>query len=459
MAAWSELKVFLRPEDSSLRLWPLSSSGGGHYQTKVAIDKVGSIEYSGTRRFFVALKAYRKRTRTMKFRFPVWTSLLALGIGLAATGLASRAASAEEGLQETIDHLVEYVRTSEVVFIRNNKEHSPEDAAEHILKKYEHYRKKIKTPEDFIRLCATKSMISGKAYRIRTPEGEEMATADWLTRELEAYRRSKDAPSAAGSAPGTTASERDGPVINAESPDSSRYETRSFERKYGDCDDPRTDCAVVKVRYPEMTTTPFVGTEHDLNAVIMEAALRMPAEEAPAGNLDELASGFFLDYRNLKQDMPDYSTGWFLERRITVMHNSAQILSLGFSDILFTGGAHPNSTTRYASVDVSTGTMVSLEDILVAGYEKPLNDAGEAAFRNLKGIPPKQRLDDAGFWFEEGKFRLNENFAIIREGLVFYFNSYEIASYADGPTRLVIPAEALRPLIRKDRMEWLSIEG
>jgi hypothetical protein len=94
----------------------------------------------------------------------------------------------QEDLDATIAHLLEYVRTADVIFIRNGKEHSAEDATEHIEKKYNHYKKKIKTPEDFIEKSATKSMMSGKLYQIRLKDGTVITCKDWLLAELERYR-------------------------------------------------------------------------------------------------------------------------------------------------------------------------------------------------------------------------------------------------------------------------------
>ena len=161
-----------------------------------------------------------------------------------------QALSSEEDLQETITYLAEYVRNSDVIFIRNNKEHTPEEAAEHIMKKYDHYKKKIETPEDFIRLSATKSMMSGKQYHIRTPDGVTMTSAEWLTRALEEYRKGKGSPEEAApeetfstgavtTEPGTPGDAGAKPGPNPDCPDSCRYEIRSFERSWGDCDDAR----------------------------------------------------------------------------------------------------------------------------------------------------------------------------------------------------------------------------
>ena len=97
----------------------------------------------------------------------------------------------KEDLEATIAHLLEYVRTADVVFIRNGKEHSAEDAEKHIRKKYNHYKKKIKTPEDFIEKSATKSMMSGKKYQIKLKDGTVITSQDWLLAELARYRKAQ----------------------------------------------------------------------------------------------------------------------------------------------------------------------------------------------------------------------------------------------------------------------------
>jgi FPC/CPF motif-containing protein YcgG len=55
-------------------------------------------------------------------------------------------------------------------------------------RKYEHYQDDIGSAEDFIRLCATRSLMSGKPYTLVDEDGRELATGDWLSRELLEYR-------------------------------------------------------------------------------------------------------------------------------------------------------------------------------------------------------------------------------------------------------------------------------
>jgi hypothetical protein len=93
-----------------------------------------------------------------------------------------------EDSDTAIQYLLDYVRHSDVVFIRNDKAHTPSEAAAHMEKKYDYHKEKIQTPEEFIRYAATKSMISGKRYEVRMKNGKTVPTEKWLIDALKQYR-------------------------------------------------------------------------------------------------------------------------------------------------------------------------------------------------------------------------------------------------------------------------------
>ena len=95
---------------------------------------------------------------------------------------------AAEPLQQTISYLIGYVTKSDATFIRNGQSHTPAEAAAHIKTKYEHFKNEIKTPEDFIRLSASKSLQTGTPYLVRTRDGTEMHLDAWLTKALKQHR-------------------------------------------------------------------------------------------------------------------------------------------------------------------------------------------------------------------------------------------------------------------------------
>lgn len=100
------------------------------------------------------------------------------------------ASAAEESLDQTINYLLNYIAHADATFTRNGSAHTPAEAVEHIRAKYEHFKKDIETPEDFIRLSATKSLLSGKPYTVTPKGGKEQPLADWLRDALKAHRAS-----------------------------------------------------------------------------------------------------------------------------------------------------------------------------------------------------------------------------------------------------------------------------
>jgi hypothetical protein len=93
-----------------------------------------------------------------------------------------------ESVNDSINYLLNYVANSNATFIRNGQAHTPQEAVTHIKAKYEHFKNEIKTPEDFIRLSASKSLLTGQSYLVRTKDGKEMSLSVWLTDALKEHR-------------------------------------------------------------------------------------------------------------------------------------------------------------------------------------------------------------------------------------------------------------------------------
>lgn len=137
-----------------------------------------------TDKFRSTTSARRSRSNRILF-VKRWAQFFAtLILLLFATGQIS----AGESLQGSINYLLDYVAKSDAIFIRNGETHTPQEAVNHIKAKYEHFKSEIKTPEDFIRLSASKSLLSGQPYLVRTKDGKEMRLDTWLTEALKAHR-------------------------------------------------------------------------------------------------------------------------------------------------------------------------------------------------------------------------------------------------------------------------------
>ena len=116
-----------------------------------------------------------------------WQLLLAM-ILMVMIAPGSVAGQQTEDLDTTIKHLITYVKESDVTFKRNTSHYDGSEAAQHINKKYQHFKDDIDTVEKFIELCATGSLMTGKPYFIITEQGEQLQSSEWLNTELQSYR-------------------------------------------------------------------------------------------------------------------------------------------------------------------------------------------------------------------------------------------------------------------------------
>ena len=94
--------------------------------------------------------------------------------------------SQRENPEKVIAYLIDQVVKSHLTFIRNGTEYSSQEAADHIRNKYEYFKSRIESPEDFIHVCASKSLQSGKPYLVSTAKGK-ISVEEWLGQILIEY--------------------------------------------------------------------------------------------------------------------------------------------------------------------------------------------------------------------------------------------------------------------------------
>jgi Family of unknown function (DUF5329) len=124
----------------------------------------------------------------MRFKFLASLALLFSMATMWPASLVGTAAALED-TEKTISYLLDYVARTDATFIRNGREATGKQAADHLRQKWDYFRKTIKTPEDFIQLAATKSELSGKLYLVRFKDGKESPAGEWLAKVLAEYRK------------------------------------------------------------------------------------------------------------------------------------------------------------------------------------------------------------------------------------------------------------------------------
>lgn len=167
-------------------------------------------------------------------------------------------------------------------------------------------------------------------------------------------------------------------------------------------------------------------------------------------NLAKAADLFAADYRNMQADMGDIGGCWDLNTTADTVFSNPGVLTVRATVYAYTGGAHPNTNQLLLTFDRETGRELHLTDMV--SDTAALLGIVEKAFRKQQQLMPTDKLEEQGYFLHNGQFFLPGNIAPGRQGMIFYYNPYEIAAYAVGPIEVVVPYEKLNGMLRKELM-------
>ena len=206
-------------------------------------------------------------------------------------------------------------------------------------------------------------------------------------------------------------------------------------------------CSSVTIDYPIASGDAFISEKinSSINTYIIKALFLGDDDQPSATSIAEAAKDFILAYRDHQPDIPtdiDYG-GYEAEVTIYPSFQKEQLISLEATFYLFTGGAHGYGATSFINFDSATGEEIKIEDLLsnTADFQEFVEDK----FREAHKIPLDESINATGFGFEDDTFALPETIGFENKHLVFIYNAYEIASYADGPIILEIPLNEVQP--------------
>ena len=218
---------------------------------------------------------------------------------------------------------------------------------------------------------------------------------------------------------------------------------------------------VAKPKSPEAKIQLLVLLPAESSNVILSDTLRTVIQKCFFGNNTLTASPevliggmkdvFFENYTNsnesLYKEMPDGGNfSWELLKYMHIVNNEGNLLTFSILSYAFTGGAHGLETQDFFSIDLLTGKIIHLEDILKPDQENELNNLLTNKLRQMIGISGTQKLTESGYFVE--KVKANENFYLTGNGLGFFFNHYELAPYSFGFTDIFLTFNELEGLIK-----------
>ena len=228
------------------------------------------------------------------------------------------------------------------------------------------------------------------------------------------------------------------------SSDTLHYTMQHAQQTYNGCKaDSGNTCTYTSYQYPQFDS--MVSPVHDSLRVLLKSLLHQEYESVPAAQ-----KAFISNYAEMMEGDSSYQTPWYEEKDTRVLLQNKRWITLSHHVSLFTGGAHGSNEQYYFLLDRETGERLRLFDFFDSTAIYKLTALADPLFRAEKLIAPTQTYEEAGYWFKDEHFYLNNNFYIHADGITFYYNPYEVSSYANGSTVITIPANKIGKLLRKD---------
>lgn len=121
-------------------------------------------------------------------RWAICLKLLPVVVFVLLTLFSGTAGALGDRENKRIEYLIASVENlTGAKFVRNGQEYHGKQTAAHLRMKLKNAASKVRTAEDFIRLCASKSYLSGKPYLIVFSDGRTMTSEVFLRDKLKYY--------------------------------------------------------------------------------------------------------------------------------------------------------------------------------------------------------------------------------------------------------------------------------
>ena len=206
----------------------------------------------------------------------------------------------------------------------------------------------------------------------------------------------------------------------------------------------KKDPVSIEVIYPKLNDASDITSK--INKAIESAIAEHIVffeEDTDRLTLNDAISQFENRFISFKNDFEADAAPWEVTINSEVVFQSVYVITISIDSYTFTGGAHGNSVITLLNFDPKTGDLYSQDDVL-----KPSKDFISMVEQYFKTETATKTTDSSENYFFGEDFKLPENIGFNDEGVIFLYNTYELASYAEGITEFTIPYSEISKFIK-----------
>lgn len=170
--------------------------------------------------------------------------------------------------------------------------------------------------------------------------------------------------------------------------------------------------------------------------VARELCIGSADSESPK-TIKESINLFNEEFNVFKTDFPESEQIWEAQIDGEVLFQSPEIISISITSYVNTGGAHGILNITFLNFESATGKQISNNNLFTDN-------------KNLEEIV-KKHLNEAirkkDVIFEPTDFELPTNIGYTEDGVIFLYNTFQIAPYSTGIIEFTIPFEEIKPYL------------
>lgn len=223
-----------------------------------------------------------------------------------------------------------------------------------------------------------------------------------------------------------------------------KYDTIRLDSKFEFTkDDVYIPAGRTNIEYPKFTDTA-------VNKFILNKVVSFMDQKKADTSFADIAESFLQRYDDFANaNKQRVSSPWNLTMTLKVITANPNYLSIKYTYNDFVGGAHGNTSIRYINYDPITNSEVKLNSLIQDEKMNAFQNLAEVIFRKQEKLQPNDSLAEK-YFFENGKFKLPNNFYVSAKGINFLYNPYEIKPWVDGFTELIIPFESIKDMVKEN---------
>lgn len=208
-----------------------------------------------------------------------------------------------------------------------------------------------------------------------------------------------------------------------------------------------TKNALIDIHYPKATGTTSVAdkiNDHIENAISADILRAETAEKSMS--VKKAVTQFNDEFVSFQKDFDDSEPAWEVKLKSEVAYKNNVLTCIAINSYVDTGGAHGNSRTTYLNFNTQTGNLYERHELLkdTVGFKT----IAKKAFMDQS--PPRDEDEDMEDFFYGEEFQIPANIGFIDKGMVLIYNNYDIASYDQGTTVVILPFDQIREYLKID---------